>query len=193
MVPLCKIIAIGVTVIALAACGGKSSPPQNPETPVFPEQTPPGVFDPAGGGDNGSGTAAVPRTITQGEFQLTLLADGQIQQLVSVPVHVISADEDTASRLSALKAVDYWQSPYSGPVVISENFGQRGTSQRTVRVPSLPAKDFIVLAADLAAPPGGRDDRIIRVPLKLDYADPANPVARPIRVRLTPSGWQREN
>lgn len=186
-----QILAGCALVTALFSCGGGGQQNPPPNLAPLPPQGAAAGLDPAGGPPGGP---PAERTIQQGEFSLTLVADDDIKGLVSIPAHVISTDSDTAAQLAGEgKGPKYWQSPARGAHVRQMVFGQQGTSQTTLAVPSIPAKDAIVLAVDLAAPVGGNDFRIIKIPLELDYTDPTKPLARPIRVRLTRNGWQREN
>jgi hypothetical protein len=176
-----KLRAISVfATFAFAACGGNSSPPaQAPQPP------------PLAGQGEAVAPAIGPRIIKQGEFSLTLVANEDIRNIVEAPVHVISADKETSERLMKLTPAEYWKAPYQGRPVIAISFGMHASKEKTIRVPTIEANDYIILAVDLASPEG-RDDRILRIPLKLDETDPSNPVARPLRVNLTRNGWQRD-
>lgn len=180
---------LGCSII-LSGCGGGG------KTNPSPAQAPQNGFDAAGGLPAGAapgGAPAPPRSIKIGEFLVTIIADDEIKQTVSVPVHVISTDAGTADQLVGDGAPKYWGSPFKGANVRRLPFGQNGSNSATVAAPSVPAMDTLVLVADLAAPAGGNDFRILKIPLKLDYSNPIAPVANPIRVRLTGNGWQRES
>jgi hypothetical protein len=185
-------LLIGCSLCSLAvSCGGGASQNPPPNLAPLPPQGAAAGLDPAGGPPGGP---PAKQSIKPGEFSLTLVADDDIKGLVSIPAHVISTDPGTAAQLAGEgKGPKYWQSPARGAHVRTLVFGQKGIGQTTIQVPSLPAKEAIVLAVDLAAPAGGNDFRIIQIPLELDYTDPTKPLARPIQVRLTRNGWQREN
>lgn len=127
------------------------------------------------------------------EFLLTLVADDpSVAQLDSVEVDVISVAAEELAQLLAQGPVGYRDSRKTGAVVKSHTFKKGGRFE--VRVPSIPATDTVVLWAELAAPAKGSDTRMLQVPLKLDKSDPTKvPVANPITVNLTASGWQRVN
>jgi hypothetical protein len=176
--------------LLLSACGGGGGARQAPPPNLAPLPPPAAVagLDPAGG------PAAPPRTIKAGEFSITLIADDDITSLSSVPAHVISTTAETADQLAGEgKAPKYWQSPFKGNNVQALTFGRKSTGMTAVSAPTVATMDTLVLVVDLAAPDGGNDMRIIKIPLKLDFSNPAVPVANPIRVRLTRNGWQRES
>ena len=184
-----------VLAALLSACGGGGKAQQPPPNLApLPPPAPSAGLDPAGGGGAPGGAAAPPRSIKIGEFSVVLVADDAIKNLISVPVHVISTTAETADQLAGEgKAPKYWQSPFKGSNVRALTFGQKGSNSVSVTAPSVAAMDTLLLVVDLAAPAGGNDLRILKIPLKLDYTNPLAPVANPIRVRLTRNGWQRES
>ena len=185
---------LGISFLLVACGGGGKAQQPSPNLAPLPPPSPVTGLDPAGGGGAPGGAAAPPRSIKVGEFSVVIVADDEIKNLISVPVHVISTTAETADQLAGEgKAPKYWQSPFKGSNVRALTFGPKGSSSATVAAPSIAAMDTLVLAVDLAAPAGGNDLRILKIPLKLDYTNPLAPVANPIRVRLTRSGWQRES
>lgn len=181
--------------LLLSHCGGgaQQNPPPN-LAPLPPPGPTPGL-DPAsggGGGDAGGGAPPAPRAVQTDEFSISITVENDVRNLVSVPVHVVSTNSQNAKQLVAGGSPKYWQSPFRGSNVRNLQFGQKGSPGATVRAPSVPRMDAVVLVADLAAPTSGNDFRILEIPLELDYSDPAAPVAHPISVRLTRNGWQRE-
>ena len=125
------------------------------------------------------------------EFQLTLVADDPaVAQIDSIQVDVISTEAGEAARLMAEGPVKYRDSRKTGVDTLSHTFKKGG--RFSVKVPSIPAMDKIVLWAELAAPAQGSDTRMLVIPLVLDKSDTTKvPVANPISVRLTANGWVR--
>jgi hypothetical protein len=178
----------------LSACGGGGGASQKLPPNLAPLPPPPAAgLDPAGAA--AAAAAAAPlRTVKVGEFSITLVADDDIKNLPAVPVHVISTTAETADQLAGEgKASKYWQSPFKGSNVQALTFGRKGSGSAAVTAPTVPSMDTVVLVVDLAAPAGGNDLRIVKIPLKLDFSNPLAPLANPIRVRLTRNGWQRES
>jgi len=172
---------------ALASCGGGPNPP--------PRRL--GPSDPGAGGTPADQAAAqqlaLNRTLKQGEFVLTLVADDPaVTQIASVNVDVISTDAKNAARLAGDGPVKYRDSRIRTNAARSHAFRNGGRFE--VRVPSITPADSLVLWAELAAPARGGDTRMLVIPLELDKSDPVKgPVAKPITVKLTANGWVRES
>ncbi len=186
---LLRILPVGAAFFLSHCGGGGGSPP--PPSPPPPGQAA-GTDPAAGGGGDAAGAPPAPRAVKAGEFAISITADNDVRNLVSVPVHLVSTTSQNAKQLVAGGAPKYWQSPFRGANVKTVQFGQRGGGTTAVRVPSVPRMDSVVLVADLAAPADGNDFRIMEIPLQLDHSDPGAPIAHPIAVRLTRNGWQRE-
>ncbi|MCX6874557.1 MAG: hypothetical protein NTW21_12240 [Verrucomicrobia bacterium] len=135
---------------------------------------------------------ALKRTVKKEEFSLTLIADSSVAQIDSIHVDAISTDANHAARLVADGPVKYRDSRITGATVKSHTFRKGG--QVEIKVPSIAPADCVVLWAELAAPGKGSDTRMLELPLTLDRSDPTKgALANPITVKLTATGWQREN
>lgn len=184
----------------LASCAEKGGEPQ-PSGGKLPAQTPQGYFDPGPGGTPAehekarleAAAKANQRGVKLEEFTLVLLMDaGAAAGADAVNIDVISATAAEAARLERIGPVKYRDARQKGPNTRSLTFRQGGRHE--VAVPTIPAADTVLLWAELPAPQGGGDTRLLAVPLALDRSDPdKGPQAHPITVRLTANGWLRES
>lgn len=175
-----RLILPTACTLALVACAAKESP----ATKAAAEAT---VKAAAEASQQAAAQAALDAPTKSGEFTLTITPDSEAASANAIPVHVLSLNADQVSQYKTMGADNYWKAPSSQAQ--SRVFGSAGSKgSTTLKVPSRPGADTVVIIAKLP-PSSGGDARILEIPLKREAGtDPLKPTAPRISVRLTSLG-----